>query len=229
MATAVGILLALAFGIPLVISAQTAPPQRRSGVFRVGPWIELFNRKNLDGWEVIGDGVWMVLRDGVLLGQCDPRHPCLHQSWLYTTRQFGEFDLQLEYWTRLAGNSGVSIRDTSRARFAVGAQWDRNRTPSHIGYEIQIGSGSGKGYEVSGSVYLLDAAKPGIQRDSDWNTLQIESRNDLIVVRLNGTVVSQHPGLPERSKTGPIGLQLHDKDSIVMFRNIRIRETTRTR
>ena len=32
-------------------------------------WINLFNGKNLDGWEVIGDGVWTVMRDGTLLGQ----------------------------------------------------------------------------------------------------------------------------------------------------------------
>ena len=35
------------------------------------------------------------------------------------------------------------------------------------------------------------------------------------------------PGDPERSKTGPIGLQLHDQFSFVMFRNIRIREIKR--
>ncbi len=29
----------------------------------------LFNGKNLDGWEVVGDGQWTVMRDGTLLGQ----------------------------------------------------------------------------------------------------------------------------------------------------------------
>jgi hypothetical protein len=101
-------------------------------------WIPLFDGKTLEGWEVIGEGVWTVMSDGTLLGQCDPRKPCLHQSWLYTKKEFGEFDLYLEFWTRLGGNSGVSIRDTSRARWAVGTEWDPNRTPSHIGYEIQI-------------------------------------------------------------------------------------------
>jgi hypothetical protein len=209
-----------AFMSMLALVLAAGPPQSAPG----DKWVELFNGKTLDGWEVVGDGVWMVLRDGTLLGQCDPRKPCLHQSWLYTKKEFGEFDLRLEYWTRLGGNSGVSIRDTSRARYAHGAEWDPNRTPSHIGYEIQIGEGSGKGYNVSGSVYLLDAAKSGVQRDSDWNTLAIESRNDLIRVKLNGQVVSEHPGLAERSKTGPIGLQLHDRSTIIMFRNIRIRE-----
>ena len=29
----------------------------------------LFNGKNLDGWEVIGDGQWTVMADGTLVGQ----------------------------------------------------------------------------------------------------------------------------------------------------------------
>lgn len=59
--------------------------------------------------------------------------------------------------------------------------------------------------------------------------MEIESRDAMIRVKINGTVVSQHAGDPNRSKTGPIGLQLHDGASIVMFRNIRIREITPVR
>jgi hypothetical protein len=54
--------------------------------------------------------------------------------------------------------------------------------------------------------------------------MDISSRNDKITVRLNGRVVAEHPGDPKRSKTGPIGLQLHDQFSIIQFRNIRINE-----
>lgn len=32
-------------------------------------WISLTNGKNLDGWDVIGDGLWTVMRDGTILGQ----------------------------------------------------------------------------------------------------------------------------------------------------------------
>ena len=187
-------------------------------------WTPLFDGKTLDGWEVIGEGVWTVMSDGTLLGQCDPRKPCLHQSWLYTKKEFGEFDLYLEFWTRLGGNSGVSIRDTSRARWAVGTEWDPNRTPSHIGYEIQISNGYPDRYPT-GSIYLLAPAQDPDMRN-DWNTLEIESRFDRIRVKLNGKLVAEHPGLPDRPKVGPIGLQLHDRNSIVMFRNIRIREIT---
>lgn len=178
---------------------------------------------SLNGWEVIGDGFWTVMRDGTLLGQRDPKK-AEHQAWLYTSKSdYGEFDLHLEWWTRLGGNSGVSIRDTSRAQYSGGAGWDANRTPAHIGYEIQILNGYRDKYP-SGSVYLFDAAKPGHQIENDWNSFDIESRTDSITVKLNEFVVSQFKGDPARSKTGPIGLQLHDGTSLVMFRHIRIKE-----
>ncbi|HBY62147.1 MAG TPA: hypothetical protein DEH78_20195, partial [Solibacterales bacterium] len=52
-------------------------------------------------------------------------------------------------------------------------------------------------------------AKPGAQAANEWNTLRIESRRDAIRVFVNGQPVAEHPGDPARSKTGPIGLQLH--------------------
>jgi hypothetical protein len=54
--------------------------------------------------------------------------------------------------------------------------------------------------------------------------MDIESRHDMIRVRLNGQPVAESPGDPTRSKTGPIGLQLHDRFTWIMFRNIKIRE-----
>ena len=67
----------------------------------------------------------------------------------------------------------------------------------------------------------------GLQKQANWNNLEIESRNDRIRVKLNGELAAESPGDPERSKTGPIGLQLHDQFSFIMFRNIRIREIKR--
>jgi len=178
---------------------------------------------SLNGWEAIGDGIWSVMRDGTLLGQRDPKK-AEHQAWLYTSKNdYGEFDLHLEWWTPAAGNSGVSIRDTSRAQYAIGAAFDPVRTPAHIGYEVQILNGYRDKYP-SGSIYLFDAAKRGHQIENDWNAFDIESRNDMIRVKLNDYLVSQYAGEPGRPKTGPIGLQLHDKSSVVMFRNIRIKE-----
>ena len=43
---------------------------------------------------------------------------------------------------------------------------------------------------------------------------------------LHGQLVAESAGDPARSKTGPIGFQLHDHTTLAMFRNIRIQEIT---
>lgn len=211
-------------------------------------WEPLLNGKNLDGWEVRGTGVWTVMDNGVLLGgrahrdaadpfsspwpvDEKPFHDWVYrQAWLYTIKEFTNFDLHVEYWIPPGGNSGVSIRDGSRAHHAVG-EADAERpnlaafpktTPAHIGYEIQIVDDDREKFQ-SGSVYGLVPAKTGAQRPSSWNSMEIESRDGAIRVRINGTLVAESPGDPARSKSGPIGLQLHDQFTTAMFRNIRIR------
>jgi hypothetical protein len=213
-----------------------------------GSWENLFNGKNLQGWQVRGEGIWTVLKDGALLGQ--RRHENLarpfpqwpvdqkqyaswlnRQAWLYTERDFGEFDLHLEYLIPPRGNSGISIRDVSRAYYVTDLPpgtpapppTKGKGSPAHVGYEIQIIDGEAQKFPT-GSIYLFAPARTGLQKTADWNSLDVESRQEIIRVKVNGAVVAEHAGDPERSKTGPIGLQLHDQFTFVMFRNIRIRE-----
>jgi hypothetical protein len=81
----------------------------------------------------------------------------------------------------------------------------------------------------TGSIYLFAEARNVKQNIGDWNTLEIQSRNEIIRVRINGALVCEHPGDPKRPKSGPIGLQLHDPNTVMMFRDIRIRETRLSR
>ncbi len=210
-------------------------------------WKPLFNGKNLDGWETRGECTWTVLPDGILLGQRSHlSQPSAswpvtrqqyeswfyRQAWLYTVKSFGEFDLHVEYIIPPKGNSGVSIRDTSRAHYAIGEP-DSARpdltgpvksTPAHIGYEIQIIDGTVPEKYPSGSIYTFVAAPNTLQREGDWNLMDIESRRSGIRVKVNGKLAAEYAGDPARSQVGPIGLQLHDQFTFAIFRNIRIRE-----
>jgi hypothetical protein len=225
----------LLFVFLLALASAAAQPVRPAG----HGWRDLFNGKNLDGWESVGEGFWTVMREGTLAGQRDvTTQPDLSwtrakylewlytQAWLYTKQDFGEFDLRLEYWLPFRGNSGISIRDPSRARYAVTFPGVGRRTPSKIGYEIQLANQYPDNYPT-GSVYGFQKAETGYQIDNDWNTIELQIRNDRIRVKLNGHWVAEHPGEPGRPLTGPIGLQLHDRYSVVLFRHIRIREITR--
>lgn len=212
-----------------------------AGSISAADFSPMFNGKDLTGWESIGDGFWHVMQDGTLVGERRPSRdePAQgkdtitraeyrgwrdRQAWLYTVRNdYNEFDLHVEFWTRTMGNSGVSLRDPTRAQYGVTDPPDYKRTPSKMGYEIQINNEYPDPHPT-GSIYGFADAKVGAQKPNEWNSLDIESRTDMIRIRLNGVVVAEHPGDPARPKTGPIGLQLHDQFAVIQFRNIRIRE-----
>ncbi|MCY4188658.1 MAG: DUF1080 domain-containing protein [Bryobacterales bacterium] len=219
--------------ILVLACAATAP------VAAAADWRDLL-RDGLDGWEALGDGHWRIRSDGVVVassgigrqqelrGREDIRRAAFvawstRQSWLYTEREFGEFDLHLEYWVNTAGNSGVSIRDPSRAACGIAEKPDFACTPSKQGYEIQINSGHSDRWPT-GSLYGLARARPGLDTAGEWNRLNIESRADAIRVYVNGVLAAEHAGDPERPRKGPIGLQLHDIHSFAMFRNIWVLE-----
>ncbi len=202
-------------------------------------WQDMF-RNGLEDWRVLGEGHWQLRSDGVLAAYFSrerqeelkgstgiPRDRftwwSTRQSWLYTERDFEEFDLHLEYWVNTPGNSGISIRDPSRARCGIAERPEFDCTPSKQGYEIQIDS-EYSGRWATGSIYGLARAPKGLQRIGEWNRINIASRKDSIRVFVNGVLASEHAGDPARPTTGPIGLQLHDVHSFVMFRNVWILE-----
>ena len=145
------------------------------------------------------------------------------QSWLYTKRNdFGEFDLHVEYWTKSNGNSGISIRDSSRAKWGIITPPDYTKTPSKIGYEIQINNRYPTRILPAASMASWTPQGRPARRRLERHGHPLAQRQD--TVKINGRVVAEHAGDPKRAKVGPIGLQLHDQFSITMFRNIRIQE-----
>ena len=104
--------------------------------------------------------------------------------------------MHLEYWARVPGNSGISIRDPTRAKYALTQPADYQNTPAHNGYEVQIVNGERPGKWPTGSIYLFAPAQGGEVNTYDWNKIEIQSRNDVMRVKVNGKVVVEHPGDP---------------------------------
>lgn len=227
-------LLTFALCAAILASAQTPATKPPKG------WQALFNGKNLDGWESKGDGQWTVLSDGTLVGQRVWDRKMLapggkfatakeyqswldRQAWLYTAAEFGNFDLHVEFWTKTAGNSGISLRDPSRGQYGVQEPPDFSKTPSKLGYEIQINNRYPDPTPTA-SVYTFNKAPKEAMKEDEWNVFDIEVREKTIRVKLNGKLVSDVACDPKRPLKGPVGLQLHDQFSLVMFRNLWIRE-----
>ena len=181
-------------------------------------WADLLGG-NLNQWEILGDGIWKVRSDGVLVAYRKPDKDLLFaagetvtkkqfhdwdivQSWIYTKRDYDEFDLHLDYWVRTPGNSGVSIRDPTRAKHGLTHPPDFSRTPSKLGYEIQINSEWPDPWPT-GSIYGLAKAKEGLGKAGEWNSLNVESRRGGIKVYINGELAAEHAGDPKRPGDGP--------------------------
>ncbi len=185
-------------------------------------WKPLFNGKDLSGWEAI-DGPassWKV-EDGLLF--CSGKG----SGWLSTDKEYGNFELELEFRVPAGGNSGVFLRAPHHGN------------PAFEGMEIQVLDDYDAQYanlkptQYCGSLYDVAPASPRVSKKAgEWQKMQIICNGNRVKVSLNGTQIVDadltahpdklptHPGL--KRTTGYLGLQNHG--SRLDYRNIRIRE-----
>ncbi len=124
---------------------------------------QLFNGRDLDGWEHVGPGGFRV-EDGALVSQGG-----MGLLW-YTRETFGDALLGVRYRLgRREDNSGVFIRIADRPPdpwFAV-----------HHGYEVQILDTAPDAYHRTASIYsLAPAAAAAALPLGAWNELRIALR-----------------------------------------------------
>jgi hypothetical protein len=207
----------LVFAIPSFSLGQEGVRQSR--------WRQLFNARDLSGWEHIGPGTFLVEK-GLLRTEGG-----MGLLW-FKAEKFGNCVIRVVYkTTSAASNSGVFIRiaDTPNDEmFAV-----------HHGYEVQIGDDDTDEYHRTGAIYSLGKARRvANKRVGEWNRMEITLRGAKVLVRLNGVLVTDfdprqsvpprkfdwEPQLGARPETGYIGLQNHDEgDAHVYFKEIRVR------
>jgi hypothetical protein len=185
----------------------------------------LFNGMDLTGWTVLGGkkDVWGA-DHGILF--VDGKGG----GWLMTEREFGDFEVRLDFKMPRAGNSGVALRAPLMGN------------PAYDGMEIQLlddpwykDEKNYKGLrptQLTGSIYdVVPPARDALKPVGEWNTIHITAKGRQVTVELNGVKTvdanlddhkdraDKHPGL-WRAK-GHLGLQSHD--GRVEFRNLLVK------
>lgn len=184
----------------------------------------LFNGVDLTGWEGAGapaETCWKV-EDGAIVCTGKKKGP-----WLRSTRQFGDFNLRLEYEVSPGGNSGVYVRVPEN-----GNHHRQKESEGPAGFEVQVLDDSAdkyrrlKPYQFSGSVYAIAGATEHVCRPpGEWNTLEINCKGHTVAVTHNGVQIvdatpEEFPRLKLRQTKGFLGLQNHN--TVVRFRNLRL-------
>ena len=176
-----------------------------------GKAINLFNGKNLDGWEIYGTEKWYVDK-GILICESGPDKG---YGYLGTTGQYKDFDLNLEFLQEANGNSGVFIRSSIEGTKISG--WQAEVAPP--------GHNTGGIYESYGRGWLIQppAGSDSSLKMGEWNTMRIRVVGDKITTWLNGHQMIELEDEKIGQATGQIALQIHDGGGIkVRWRNLKL-------
>ena len=197
-----------------VIEPSSVPP---------GEWVQLFNGKDLTGWEGL-EGSWRW-QDGALIGAHQPADPAARSPHtnLCSVKKYKDFELKFQVRLKDGkGNSGVQFRSevSDRKTFEVrGPQAD-----------VGLPDYWGGLYDQGGIGVMMAPPAPVVAKTlkpNDFNDYYIKCVGKHVTIRLNGetTVDADFPTLPA---DGVIAWQLARNDGPVevTFKNIEIKELT---
>ncbi|MDY7396039.1 DUF1080 domain-containing protein [Aureibaculum sp. 2210JD6-5] len=173
----------------------------------------LFNGKDLSGWEIYGTEKWGV-ENGLLVCESGPDK---QYGYLATEKEFKDFELTIDFKQSANGNSGVFFRSSIEGTKIAGWQVEV-APPKHD---------TGGIYESYGRGWLIkpDAEKDKYLKFGEWNTMKIRVVGDTVTTWLNGNEMIMLKDEKIGEANGKIALQIHDGGGIkVSWKNIVIKE-----
>ena len=216
--------------LPVPTHAANEPPKG---------FVALFNGKDLSGWEgmIAGGKPQEMLKlspkdRAAAQAKADANlrkhwkvengyivNPTGKGTYLCTTKQYGDFELLMDWWIGPGADSGVYLRGTPQVQI-----WDPvNGIPA-----AKIGSGGLYNNKKGPSGPLVNADRPA----GEWNQFRIVLIEDIVSIWLNDQLVVNNVPLEnywDRSQPlqpiGPIQLQTHGGE--LRFRNVFLREIER--
>ncbi len=187
----------------------------------------IFNAVDLSGWQGATEDYEVI--DGAIT--CKPERGGI----LFTTQEFADFTVKLDFKLYAGGNNGLAIRYPGHGRASVDAMC-----------ELQVLDDEAAMYkdldprQYHGAIYGMVASRRGFLKPvGEWNSQEVTVRGSTIQVILNGTEIvnanvsavtdfkdgQAHPG--KDLQHGFFGFAGHNDP--VQFRNIQIKRLDRFR
>jgi len=203
--------------------------------------VPIFDGKTLNGWKVCQGYAPYRVEKGAIAGTTAKGSP---NSFLCTTREYGDFILEFDTMTDPELNSGVQIR-SHHARpdqvFQVlldGKLTEKKLDPGRVyGPQVEVandnsGTSGGIWDEARRRIWLnasLTEAAKKAYKSSGWNHYRVVAIGDSMKVWVNGVLCADV--VDSMDQTGFIGLQVHaytgEQPREARWRNIRIKDLGR--
>jgi hypothetical protein len=199
-------------GIALLLAGLAAFSYARQASADAG-WITLFDGKNLDNFNKIGDANWR-LEDGAVVADKG-------NGFLVTKNAYTDYQLRAEFWVDADANSGIFIRCT-----------DPGKVTGSTSYEVNIWDARPDPTYGTGAIVNLAKVDPMPKAAGKWNVYEITAKGSTFTVTLNGqkTVDGAQDA---KFATGHIALQhglglkdangVENDKGVVKFRKVEIK------
>jgi quinoprotein glucose dehydrogenase len=205
----------VAFALPQ--ATDTRPPGNDTSTSN---WIRLFDGTTLNGWVHLNGAHTYTVEEGAIVGRTVETSASMN-SFLCTTREFDDFELELETMVDRVTNQGIQIRSRVRPVQSTGRSFEsfagRVNGPQvevRRFYSGQPTTGLLYG-EALGTNWLSSPEKIAAGHhffvDQGWNRLRIVATGPRIQTWVNGHAVEDlvNDEVYKTHPSGFIGLQIH--------------------
>ena len=171
-------------------------------------WVTLFDGKNLDNWNKIGDANWRI-EDGAVVADKG-------NGFLVSKNSYGDFQLRAEFWVDDDANSGIFIRCA-----------DPDKVTGSNAYEVNIWDRHPDPTYGTGGIVNVAKVDPMPKAAGKWNVYEIIAQGPKFTVTLNGQKTvdgAQDAKFANGRIAVQHGLGLKDNDrGVVKFRKVEIK------
>jgi hypothetical protein len=130
-------------------------------------WVTLFDGKNLDNFDKIGDANWRI-EDGVIVADKG-------NGFLVTKNGYSDYQIRAEFWVEADSNSGIFIRCTNPEKVGTDSA-----------YEVNIWDARPEPSYGTGAIVNLAKVDPMPKAAGKWNVYEITAKGSIFSVVLNG-------------------------------------------
>jgi hypothetical protein len=155
-------------GAALLLAGVAAFPlaHRASGQTDAG-WVTLFDGKNLDNFNKVGNANWRI-EDGAIVADKG-------NGFLVTKNTYTDYQIRAEFWIDGEANSGIFIRCT-----------DPEKIGSASAYEVNIWDARPDPTYGTGAIVNVGKVNPMPHAAGKWNVYEITAKGSTFTVTLNG-------------------------------------------
>ena len=187
---------------------------------------QLFNGKDLSGWQTLGGKCKFEAKDGMILGTCVPG---TDSTYLCTKKSdYTDFVFTCDLKWEEDGNSGIMFRAKQRPGkndkvVVYGPQAEMEEHTKKRGWSGGVYGQSCGGYFYP--LWLEEHKDARAAQNTDWNRITIHAQGSAVKTWINGVPAAHWVDKDGEYESGYFGLQIHKgKKGKILFRNASVKE-----